>query len=340
MTDINNDETHINLPRICTPTESYEEFYPKLIEFADKQLEDQLWFHSEMEVELDRMQLLYELTPSQQHAVKYILGLFLRYELIVGCDFWREVVPKVFPRPEVERMASVFSMVELAVHAPFYNKINKVLGLDKEKDYLAYKDDKELKHRVDWLHKILKGKDKILACAIFSMTETALLFSMFALLKSFQSNGLNKAPVVVRGTNQSALDEDLHGQGAAELVNIYYSELGEKLIDDIPRYEKIKEAVLHAEAHECRVVDNAIPEGHLNGHSAEEYKNFVRLRLNIFLERLQLPPMFVIDECSVADWFEKNTYSYKSIDFFTTGVGNEYEMGWDETRFGKCWGNK
>jgi ribonucleotide reductase beta subunit family protein with ferritin-like domain len=171
------------------------------------------------------------------------------------------------------------------------------------------------------------------------MTETALLFSMFAILKSFQSNGLNKLPVIVRGTNQSAIDEDLHGQISAEIINTYYNELGVKLKDDTKRYEKVVEAVHYAYLHESRIIDMAFLKDSLNGISKQEVKEFVKYRLNVYLERLGLPKEFEVGECNIIDWFEKNTYSYKMIDFFSAGVGMEYESSWNEEGFKTAWLN-
>jgi ribonucleotide reductase beta subunit family protein with ferritin-like domain len=320
-------------PKIRTTTDSYRRHYPRLVELANEHLEDQFWTSTEMKVELDKMQLKYELSEEQLHAVKTVLTIFLRYELIVGGEFWGSRVVKAFPRPEVALVASVVTMFELAVHAEFYNQINVVLGLDRDKDYTAYTKDPDLKARVDWLGEVLEDEDDILAVAVFSMTETALLFSAFAILKSFQSNGNNLIPVIVRGTNQSAIDEDLHGIISAEIINTYYEELGEKLVDDVVRYEKIKEAVQKVFEHECRIIDLAIPSDYFNRVAKQEYKEYVKIRLNVYLERLQLPPFFEIGECSVKEWFELGTYSYKSIDFFTAGVGNEYESGWDTSGF-------
>ena len=325
-----------NLPKICTPTDSYTRHYPKLIELANKQLEEQFWTSQEMKVELDKMQLLYELTDAQFHAVKTVLHLFLRYELMVG-TFWGDVISKTFPRPEVKLAASVVEMTERAIHAEFYNQINIVLGMDKDADYLAYVDDPLLNERVEWLGKLLGSEDKILATIIFSMTETALLFSSFAVLKSFQSNGYNMIPVIVRGTNQSAIDEDLHGIISAEIINNYYAELGTKLIDDVDRYNAVIKAVEYAYEHECRIIDLAFLEDTLNGVSKHEMKEFVKYRLNVYLERLQLPKHYDVVDCTIVGWFEKNTYSYKMVDFFTKGVGSEYESSWDVKGFGKCW---
>lgn len=201
------DKVDESLPRICQKTDSYVRCYPEIVNLVNKQYEKQFWTASEMKVELDKMQLLYGLTPEQLHACKTVLHLFLRYELMVG-DFWSGTVAKVFPRPEVKMAAAGIDAIEKVIHAEFYNKFNIVLGMDKEEDYLAYTNDPELNERVEWLGKVLGGKDQILSTIIFSMTETALLFSSFAILKSFQSNGYNLIPVIVRGTNQSALDED------------------------------------------------------------------------------------------------------------------------------------
>lgn len=323
------------MTRITTPTQSYTRHYQRIVDLANKQFEEQFWTSSEMKVTLDRQQLLYELSPEQLHAVKTVLSLFVRYERRVG-DFW-QVVAKTFPRPEVELACSVIEATERAIHAEFYNQVNIELGLDTDEHYLAYTDDPIMKSRSDWLDEVLRGEDKILGTIIFSMTETALLFSSFSILKSFQTNGYNLLPVIVRGTNQSAIDEDLHGQVSAEIINTYYNELGVKLRDDEVRYKKVVEAVHYAYEHECRIIDTAIPSGELNGVTAKQYKDFVKYRLNIFLNRIGLPAEFKVRDNPVKDWFEKNTYSYKMVDFFTAGQGMEYESSFDNKSFSAAW---
>lgn len=323
--------------QIMTPTASYARHYPSIVALANIQLDKQFWTSTEMKVELDRMQFLYELTPEQLHAVKFVLQLFLKYELIVGEEFWMGLIMKVFPRPEVKIAAAILGMIELGVHAEFYNQINIILGLDKDSDYVAFADDPILSERVNWLEEVLSGEDKLLATMVFSMTETALLFSSFSILKSFQTNGYNKIPVTVRGTNQSAIDEDLHGLVAAEIVNIHYRELGRPLIEDVKRVEKVNEAVQYAYEHECRIIDLAMPQGMLNGHTAQEYKDNVKVRLNIYLERIHLPHAFPDASSPITDWFERNTEAYKVVDFFTPGMGQEYESSWSEQGFIDGW---
>ena len=269
------------MTRITTPTNSYKKYYPKIVELANKQLEEQFWTSSEMKVELDKHQLLYELSEEQLHAVKTVLLLFVHYERKVG-DFWKRMAT-IFPRPEVELACSVMDMVERAVHAEFYDQVNVQLELDTDEHYLAYAEDPVLNERAEWLGSLLSSEDTILSSIIFSMTETALLFSSFSILKSFQMNGHNLIPVIVRGTNQSAIDEDLHGIISAEIINTHFAELGIPLRDHEDLVEKIYMAVEGAYAHECRIIDMAITEDELNGVKKSDFKDYVKVRLNVFL---------------------------------------------------------
>ncbi len=323
--------------QIQTPTESYRLRYPEIVRLGDVQLEDQLWFHSEMKLELDRMQLVYDLSPEQRHAVLETLGIFLQYELIVGEEFWMGVVAKEFPVPEVVRAASIVAMVELAIHSPFYDKIKTVLGLNKDEDYVAYKTKDVLASRVEWLRSVLSGDDRVLSTIVFGLTECVLLFSSFAILKSFQSNGRNMIPVTVRGTNQSAVDEDLHSQIVAEIINTRYAELGTTLKDDKKRYKLLVEATHKAVEHEDAIIENAIPGDSLNGVPKDHFKQYPRHRANIYHNRLGLPDVYEVGECSITDWFENNTVAYKVIDFFTPGIGQEYQSGWNKDLLAGAW---
>ncbi|ATN92828.1 putative ribonucleotide-diphosphate reductase beta subunit [Pseudomonas phage PPSC2] len=319
--------------RIMTETDSYSTVYPQLLEFADQQFDKQFWTNTEMKVELDRMQLLFDLTPAQLHAVKFVLQLFLKYELIVGEEFWGNLFIKVFPTPEAKAMAAAFAAFELQVHARFYNQLNVQLGIDKDEDYRAYAANPELAKRVEWLESVLSGKDKLLSVIVFSMTETALLFASFAILKSFQTNGYNKIAVTVRGTNQSAIDEDLHGFAAAWAVNQHYKELGRPLKEDTKRVEQIYKAIQYAYEHECLIIDLAFLEDTLNGMTKDDFKNYIKVRLNVFATRLGLDEPFPGAESPITKWFDLGTDSYKMVDFFTPGMGMEYESGWDESGF-------
>lgn len=326
----------VRVAKICTPTTSYALHYPRIVELGEQQLEKQFWTAGEMKVELDKMQLLYELSPEQRHAVLTVLRLFVHYELEVG-TMWKRIA-EIFPRPEVQEVAAIVDAIERAVHARFYDKVNKQFGLDTDEYYNSFTEDPVLNERAKWLGDLLADRtDPILSTIIFSMTETVLLFSSFAILKSFQSNGFNLIPVIVRGTNQSAIDEDLHGCISAEIINQYYAEMGTTLFDDTARRVQVELALDQAIAHEDRVIDMAIPGDELNRQKKAHFKTYVRKRGNVYLERLGLPPRYDIIEDPISDWFEKNTYAYKMVDFFSAGMGMEYESGWDESALVSAW---
>lgn len=125
----------------------------------------------------------------------------------------------------------------------------------------------------------------------------------------------------------------LHGQASAAIINQYYHEMGMTLFEDKLRYNDVVKAIQYAFEHECRIIDLAIPGNELNGVKKQEYKEYVKHRLNIFCDRIQIPRVFVVGECSITDWFELNTVAYKVVDFFTPGQGNEYEEGWGANTF-------
>lgn len=337
---LNSSATGLVQTRITTPNSSYELKYPKVIELADKQAEEQLWFKNEMVVENDRMELEYVLTPEQLHAVKTVLHLFLQYELHVGDEYWNGIFIKLFPRWESKAGASTMAFIELMVHARSYNEINIVLGLDKDAYYTSYVDDPLLNARMEWLEGIMRGENKMLSALCFSLTETALLFSSFAILKSFQANGYNLIKVIAQIANQSALDEDLHSTYAVEHFNTYFTEVGIPLWEHAGMFGTLLQACHYVYEHEKRIISMAIPEGELNGFTYEDYVKFVAYRIGVFLNRLAVPTEFIPVEfqvthleSKVATMFEKNTYGYQMPDFFTKGQNREYESSWSADKF-------
>lgn len=197
--------------RLLTPKTEYIVDYPVAIEFAKQQAEI-IWFPDEIVVEKDLHDLKTNCTEAEYHGIISTLKLFTLYELNVGNDYWQNYVSKVFPRPDIQRMAATFSFMELGVHAPFYNKINEVLGLDNEEFYNSYKEDEVLANRMAWIGKRTEKSDTVYnilkSVGIFSMIEGAILYSSFAFLKSFNSAGKNKLINVNAGINFSAIDEN------------------------------------------------------------------------------------------------------------------------------------
>ena len=331
-----------NKPRIMTPTDSYVVLYPEFVKMADTQFEDCRWTANEIEVEKDKQDMLVNMTPAQQHAITTGLKLFTRYEMFAGIEYWNGRVMRAFPRPEIQRMASVNGMTELQIHAPFYNKLNEVLGLDTDEFYTSYVMDPVLNSRVKFLDKAVDSKDDLLSVAIFSMMEGGVLFSNFAVFKSFQSNGHNKIGNTVRGIDQSVVDEGLHQIAGAALFTTAMNEL-EGIMSPAEfktmvrtLHNKIRRAAKKLAEHEFRISDMLMEKGDIEtGVNAENLKQFVMSRINLCLQDLGVKPLFSkkqIGANPIAGWFYGGVQKFQMNDFFV-GQGREYTTTWNEEAF-------
>ena len=318
-------------PNIQKYQPAYVFEYPEYAEMADTQL-DIFWPWNEVDVAKDKQQLLTEMTESEKHGVTTALKLFTKYEIIVGNEYWLGRVMTKFPRPEIQRMAAAFGHVELNSHAPFYNEINKELGLATEEFYNSYIEDETLVDRMEFIDNLVSSKDDVLSLAGFSIVEGAILYSSFAFLKHFQSNSKNKLINICRGINMSVTDENLHSLGGAALCLdlIREMEYNEEEIEEFQN--KVYEFCHKVREHEHRIVDMFFEKGTMEGITCTQMKHFVDSRINICLQQLNLKKLYEVSYNPVADWFYDGINNYQFNDFFS-GLGREYQRNWDESRF-------
>ena len=321
--------------KIITPTRSYVCNYPDAIKFSE-QAEQIFWTANEINVEKDKQDMLVNMTEAERHGVITTLKLFTLYELVAGNEYWLTRVKGMFPRPEIQRMCSIFGMYELNVHAPFYNKLNQVLGLDNDEFYLSYVNDPILADRISFIDSLVSDRDRLVSLGCFSLVEGAVLYSSFAFLKHFQAQGKNKLLNVVRGINFSLRDENLHAMAGAWL----YRSLRDEMLQDDPTYrvaiENASERILRAARaiyeHESRIVDMTFEKGEIEGITSEQMKKFVQSRINLCLSQLGLPQIFEVVNDNISSWFYDSINSTSFNDFFT-GVGNSYNRNWDQGGF-------
>ncbi len=308
--------------------------YPDFAKMADEQMEI-FWPWSEIKVEKDKHDLLTNLTEAEYHGVVTTLKLFTKYELFVGTEYWGGRVMKMFSRPEIHRMASCFAHVELNSHAPFYSRINEELGLASEEFYNSYVDDPILAERMEWIGNLIDHKNDLVSLAGFSFTEGAILYSQFAYLKHFQSQGKNKMANVGRGILMSVRDENFHSMGGAALFNQV------KLESNLTEAEELElQSVIYSLAHKVREHEYRIAEmvfekaqdGKMEGITLTQMKHFIDSRVNTCLEQINYKKLFDVKYNPIADWFYDGINKYAMNDFFQ-GVGREYTRNWEETGF-------
>ena len=305
------------------------------VEFADKQLKI-FWLPDEIKVEKDVQDVLVNFTEAEKHAVITTLKLFSIYETHAGDEYWGGRFKQMFDGAEFHRMASVFAMFELAVHAPFYNKINQLLHIDTPEFYMSYLDSEVLQERVKHIGEIIDDPDDLISLAAFSMVEGAILYSSFAFLKHYQSQGKNKLMNVVRGINFSVRDENLHSVAGAWAFR-YALEKMKGTTTDFDLYkknieEKIRQVARKIYEHECQIIAMLFEKGKIEGITAHQLENFVQSRINECLKQLGFAKEYDVKYNPIAEWFYKGINDYTFNDFFS-GMGNQYHRNWDQSAF-------
>lgn len=299
------------------------------IEFANQQLKI-FWLPDEVKVEKDIQDVLVNFSESERHGVISTLKLFSLYETHIGDEFWGGRFKQMFDGAEFHRMGSVFSMFELAVHAPFYNKINQLLHLDTPEFYLSYQENEILKSRIEHIGQIINDKDDAVSLAMLSMVEGVVLYSSFAFLKHFQSQGKNKLMNLVRGINFSLRDENLHAIAGAWCFRHKTKNYTKEQLEEVEN--KIIEGAKKIYEHEVEIVKMIFEKGPIEGITEKQLVNFVESRINECLKQLGFKKQYDVKYNPIAEWFYKAINDYSFNDFFS-GIGNQYHRNWDETAF-------
>jgi len=312
--------------RLLTPREEYVIDYPQAIAYAEAQ-QDIFWTANEIDMEKDLHGLRTDLTEAEYHAVTESLKLFTLYELKVG-DYWLDYVFKTFKRPDIQRMAATFGFFELNVHAPFYNKVNEVLGLNTEEFYSSYKEDKTLRARMEWLEGSF-GDDVMFNVALASIIEGAILYSNFAFFKHFQAEGKNKLVNLCSGINFSVRDENLHSEAGAWIFKTLLSEEG---IDKEKYRERLLQAVSEVYKHEEGIITKLFSKGTIKGITENQMEHFIQSRLDLCLNQLGYEAIYKPKHDVIGGWFYKNINSGQLTDFFHK-QGSSYNRDWKEGGF-------
>ena len=301
------------------------------IEFAEQQLKV-FWTADEVKVDKDIQDVLVNFTEAEKHAVITTLKLFSIYETHAGDEYWGSRFKKIFSGAEFHRMASVFAMFELAVHSPFYNKINQLLHIDTPEFYMSYLDDPVLKSRVDHIGEMISDPDDLVSLAAFSLVEGAILYSNFAFLKHYQSQGKNKLMNVVRGINFSVRDENIHSVAGAWSFKYLKSQRKLTVEQETELEQKIRQVVSTIYTHECQIIAKLFEKGDIKGITAHQLECFVQSRLNECLKELGYEKEYVVKYNPIAEWFYDGINKFQFNDFFS-GQGREYNRNWDQSGF-------
>lgn len=312
--------------------------YPTANTIRERQ-QDVGWTAQEIPVADDRQDYKNNLSNDQLNLVTITLQLFVEIEQKVG-NVWGQIA-SWFPHSEIDGACVEIERMEKAVHAFFYQKMSDELHIDPEDIARNQATIKVLKEKLEFLSSITRNlnADKALSLATVAMIEQVLLFSNFAMLKSFQANGNNFIKNTVTGVDFVVRDEQLHGEFAAYLFRVLLSEDAaqkQPSIDKQKLTDNINKLIAEVVAHEDSVIDYTFTaDTPINGVTGSQLKSFIRARSNSVCQLLALDDFpYDVTDTSIADWFYRGSKSIKNHDFFD-GVTNQYSRTWKEESFSR-----
>ena len=318
------------IPHIRQPGGMVAE-YPQVLKFIEDQM-NVFWLHSEIKMDKDIQDILVNLTEAERFGVIESLMLFNHYEVFAGSEYWNGRFARTYPRIEFQELAAVNGMVELAIHKRFYQSINEKLRIHTNEFYNEYKADPVLVARMGFLDEMVNDEDHLLSVGAFSMLEGAVLYTIFAYLKHFQSQGKNKMKALVSGINFSVRDENQHAEAGAWTFreDVRQSKLSPERLEAL--YSKLYKAADILREHEHHIADKIFSKGRVDGITAHQLKNFADSRLDLCLENLGLSARYKPTSNPIAEWFYLGISKAKIHDFFNS-QGNDYNRDWSEDEF-------
>lgn len=310
--------------------------YPGAKDIMEEQ-QDKSWTAQEIPVEKDIHDYRHAMTPNQLNLVTVTLQLFVEIEQKVG-EVWEQIA-EWFPHSEIEGCCAEITRMEKSVHAFFYQKMSDELNIDPEEIAKNQEVIKVLKSKLEFLQRITSNleEDKALSLATVALIEQVLLFSNFAMLKSFQANGHNLITNTITGVDFVVQDEQIHGNFATYLFKTYLHEdlNNGRHLDRDKLHKDILTLIDEIIAHEDSVIDYTFSgDVAINDITSIQLKTFIRSRANEVLDMLWYEPVFEIDENPIADWFYKGANSIKMHDFFVAGT-NQYRRSWKLDSFSR-----
>jgi len=319
---INMTEPVIPLSQIETPTDSYVERYDWAIKAADEQ-QAIFWPAAELGVEEDENDFKVNLNEAERHGVLVAQAIITQYELMIGGDeLWGGKIARMFPRPEIQRMAACFANVELGSHAPFYAIGNKVMGNHTDEFYSSWKSDPVLADRIAFTEQMVSSDDALEVTAALAIKEGVTLFSILGFFKGFNVRGFNFIPHFVSGIDGSTKDENFHSLASAKLFNVCKAEriaAG----NHTPEQEtalrlKIVKMLEDAYAHDARITRKMFEIPGNRVVTEQEVLDFLQDRVNEVAKRLGLRQVFQRELGSISGWFYDQLNTKKISDFFAT----------------------
>lgn len=275
------------------------------------------WTHNEFNFLNDVQDYKTKLSKEEREVIKKAILLTSQVEVAVK-SYWSNI-GKLLPKPEIADMGAVFGGVEV-IHSKAYAEILTKLGLEEEFQQLF--TEKVVTGRVDYLskyvNKIYKNDHKNIcySLVLFTLfTEYTALFSQFYIILGFNrfKGVLKDVANVVQYTSK---EENLHAEGGIALLLEIRKEFPELFDEEFT--SKIREEVLEAFKSEDALIDWILGDYENEFLSKDILKTYVKRRLNECLEKMEIEPIFKLEEDinKKTAWMDEEVYASALTDFF------------------------
>lgn len=283
------------------------------------------WLHTEISMASDISDWKTKLTDAERGVIGGVLKGFTVAELVIGNNYWSEIIQRKIKKPEIQMAACTIASME-TIHAAAYAQLEISLGIE---NFDAFLYEPTAKAKVDRLIDI-KGNnrnDLLRSIAIFSaFNEGVNLFSAFSILMSFSRRDLLKG--VGEIVAFSVRDESMHSEFGCWLFRQIIEEHPEMKTEEL-RTDIYEAARLTVEL-EDNFTDHCFSFGNIEGINKEDIKQYIRHRANTKLGDLGYGINWKnIDKEAVSritSWFDVMTAGDSKQDFFS-GRETRYSKG-------------
>jgi ribonucleoside-diphosphate reductase beta chain len=252
-----------------------------------------------------------KMTAEERNLLTQIFRFFTQSDIEVANCYMKQY-SRVFEPTEVQMMLSAFSNME-TVHIAAYSHLLDTIGMP-ETEYQAFLRYKEMKDKVDYLHKFdVSTKENVAqTLAVFgAFTEGLQLFASFAILMNFPR--FNKMKGMGQIISWSVRDESLHTESIIKLFRTFISENPEIWTEEFQRslYVTCSEMVEHEDA----FIDLAFELGGVEGLAGSEVKQYIRYIADRRLTQLGLQPIYRLEK-NPLPWMDEMLNGMEHTNFF------------------------
>lgn len=300
-----------HMPDIYRPRVAYRPYeYPQLAKYVEA-IQHSYWIFTHYNYNSDVQDIKINMPPQQaETALRCILAIS-QIEVAVK-RFWANI-GLMFPKPELEEVAAVFSDSEVR-HSQAYANLLNLMHLNDR--FATLQEVHAINNRIKFLQKSIKSastkEEQFKSVILFSMfIENVSLFSQFYILLK-----MNKEDKYLKGTANAIFstskEEVLHASFGFDLVNTIKQENPSWWTEGL-KQELVQEALQALE------VEKDVLSWICNGDSEleAEVSNFIILRMAESLSAIgitgtQLP----VTNKAPYEWFYTLTESRMAVDFF------------------------